>query len=536
MAIHEMCSRIFILSLILSIASPQALADLRELSEENIKRAGRWAYQDPPKAHYTIECSIEPNKGLLEGTENIHLKNTTNTLFRELQIKWISPGNMEVSCRSETVRILSETKEGSGACVTVVELPEPIHLGGDAELQIEFRMSSSEYAGAEKLLLTSWYPRLWWGIETHDDFDVKVETPHGYALVTSGIMDSKSGYYRADNVRTFGLFLGKNYKVSRAMTKDVFVQVMFAPEGKECAHLLLDTAVDVIDFYCEGFGFYPHSVLSIIPGMNRPAGGYPVATGIVAVHGMEQLDSMPELHWQWITAHEIGHQYWGEYVLSKDPDDAFDWLMIGLGIYADREYVRARGLGLNKHREIMNRYIKSVQSGLDTTIALLPEQRAKITFDFNNMVKHGKSFSVISALDCVLGKKVFGRIYQSCLKEFAGRRLGINEFKAICEKETGQDLVWFFDQWVNSNKFLSYEISSQSCKKQVDRYISRVEVKCLGDLKMPVPVVVHFEDGTSQSKFTDRLLYVNVLEFKSKSPLKEVRLDPNAALAQASME
>ncbi len=45
-----MCSRIFILSLILSIASPQVLADLRELSEENIKRAGRWAYQDPPKA------------------------------------------------------------------------------------------------------------------------------------------------------------------------------------------------------------------------------------------------------------------------------------------------------------------------------------------------------------------------------------------------------------------------------------------------------------------------------------------------------
>jgi hypothetical protein len=210
--------------------------------------------------------------------------------------------------------------------------------------------------------------------------------------------------------------------------------------------------------------------------------------------------------------------------------------MIGLGIYADREYVRARGLGLNKHRAIMNRYIKGVQGGLDTTIALSPEQRAKITFDFNNIVKHGKSFSVISALDCVLGKKVFGKIYQNCLEEFAGRRLGIHEFKAVCEKETGQDLGWFFDQWVNSNKFLSYEISSKKCKKQVDRYISQVEVKCLGDLKMPVPVVVHFEDGTSQSKFTDRLLYVNVLEFKSKSPLKEVRLDPNAALAQASME
>jgi hypothetical protein len=304
-----MCSRILILSLILSITSPEAPADMRESSQENIKRAGRWAYQDPPKAHYTIECSIEPNKGLLEGTENIRLKNTTKALLRELQIKRNSHSDMEVRCRGETIRILLETKEKSGTCVTVVELPEPIHPGGDAELQIEFRMSSSEYAGVEKLPITNWYPRLWWGIETHDEYDVKVETIPGYAMVTSGAPDSKSGYYHADNVRTFGLFLGKNHKIAKVMTKNVLVQVIFTPKGKECTQLLLKTAVDVINFYCERFGFYPHSVLSIIPGMNRPAGGYPVATGIVAVHGMEQFDSKPKLHWQWITAHEIGHEY-----------------------------------------------------------------------------------------------------------------------------------------------------------------------------------------------------------------------------------
>ncbi|KPL24421.1 MAG: hypothetical protein AMJ75_03715 [Phycisphaerae bacterium SM1_79] len=531
-----MCSEILILSLILSIASPEALANLSELSDENIKLAGGLAYQDSIQAHYTIECSIEPNKGLLEGTENIRLKNTTNALFRELQIKWSSLGKLKISCRGETVRILSETKEDSGTCITVIELPEPIHPGGDVELQIEFRMSSSEYAGVEKLPITNWYPRLWWGLETHDEYDVKVETPPEYTIVTSGVGDSKSGYHHGDNVRTFGLFLGRNHKVAKAMTKDVLVQVIFTPEGKECADLLLETAVDVINFYCERFGFYPHSVLSIIPGMNRPAGGYPVATGIVAVHGMEQFDSKPKLHWQWITAHEIGHEYCGEHVLSEDPDDAFDWLMIGLGIYADREYARARGLGLNKHREMMNRYIKGVQSGFDTTIALSPEQRSKIIFNFNSVVKHGKSFSVISALDCVLGKKVFGRIYRNCLKDFGGRRLGINEFKAVCGKETGQDLGWFFEQWVNSNKFLSYKITSRGCKKQDDHYISQVEVQCLGDMQMSVPVVAYFEDGTYQSRLTDRLLFVNVLDFKSKSPLKEVRLDPNGALAQVSME
>ncbi len=207
------------------------------------------------------------------------------------------------------------------------------------------------------------------------------------------------------------------------------------------------------------------------------------------------------------------------------------WLMIGLGVYADREYARARGLGQEKHRSMMNRYIKGVREGLDTTINRSLEEMSEIEFDFNNVVVHGKGYSVISALDCVLGQKVFDSIYRRCLKEFGGRRLGIYEFRAVCEQKSGQDLGWFFKQWINSNKYLSYEISSKKCEKKGDRYISRVTVKCLGDLKMPVPVAAYFEDGTSQIKFTDRLLNTGVLGFESSSPLRDVRLDPEGALA-----
>ena len=90
---HEMCSRIFILSLILSIASPQALADLRELSEENIKRAGRWAYQDPPKVLYKIDCSIDTEEGLLKGQEIVRFTNTTSQPVRNLALMGLVHGN-----------------------------------------------------------------------------------------------------------------------------------------------------------------------------------------------------------------------------------------------------------------------------------------------------------------------------------------------------------------------------------------------------------------------------------------------------------
>ena len=116
-------------------------------------------------------------------------------------------------------------------------------------------------------------------------------------------------------------------------------------------------------------------------------------------------------------------------------------------------------------------------------------------------------------------------------REFAGKRLGAREFRAVCEQESCQDLGWFFDQWVNSNKYLSYEISSQKCEKKGNYYVSTVEVKCLGNLKMPIPLTAHFEDGTSLVKFTDSLLKTNNLKFESKAPLKEVELDPEGKLA-----
>ncbi|MHC4800261.1 MAG: M1 family aminopeptidase, partial [Planctomycetota bacterium] len=518
----------FILSLVFSVAAGQGFAGPTKLASGDTARTDYWVPKKPPKAHYKIDCSIDLSQGLLEGTEIIRFRNTTSRAIHRLEVKWTSLGSMEITSKDKVVKILAETKEGAES-YTVIELPEPIGPNEKTTLQIKYRALAPDYLKAEEIRVPSFCPQLWWGYSTHNSFEVKIDVPPEHTLATSGVLDTKTGYYRAENVSRFGLFLGKGNKVIKANAEDVLVQVVFKPEAEKCAHLILDTAVDVINFYRQRFGFYPYQSLSIVPGgMDRPAGGYPIATSMVGIHAMEQFDSMPKLHWQWITAHEIGHQYWGEYVMEKDKPG---WLWIGMGIYADREYVRAKGLGLDKHRGLMSRYIQGVRGGLDTTVAISQEQRRKIKFDFNNVVIHGKGYSIISALDSVLGREVFYQVYKRCLKEFGGRRLGVHEFRSVCEEESQQDLGWFFDQWVNSNRYLSYEISNKKCTKHGKRYITEVEVRCLGDLKMPVPVAAYFEDGTSQLKFTDRLLGTNVLEFGSEAPLKDVKIDPDGELA-----
>jgi hypothetical protein len=470
----------------------------------------------------------------LEGTAVVRFKNSTSKPMDRLAFVWPSADgrSLQITSKGGAVSMLADSIESQYANQSVqtllVQLPVPIRPAQEAKLELTFAGVKPAHAAGDSMGYLRWCPRIWWGFETRDDFDVKIAVPKGYKAIVSGVLDVESGYHRAEGVRLLGLILSKDLEIIEKYAGDVIVRCLFKPKGEKCAKLLLETAVDVINFYRERFGFYPYSHLAIVPGMDRPAGGYPVATGIVAIHGMERMADKPQLHWKWITAHEIGHQYWGEYVLEKDSPR---WLWIGLGIYADREYTQSRGLGPEEHQRLMARYIDGVRKGLDTTINRSQEQLCQIKFDFNNVVIHGKGYSVISALDCILGPAVFDRIYRRCLKEFGGRRLGVSEFRAVCEQEAGQDLGWFFEQWVDSNRILSYEIASKRCEKKGDRYFSEVEIKCLGDLKMPVPVAAYFEDGTSHVKLTGRLLDTNVLRFESASELKRVQLDPDGRLA-----
>jgi hypothetical protein len=490
-----------------------------------------WTPRQPPRADYHIDGTLTMVDDItLRGKETIHFVNTTSHPMQTLALTWTKIGRQSLTVVADGEP--ADLPKSPDAYPQDFVLTKPIGPGQAATLEIEFSVSTP--APPEKPAEVSsdeWYPRLWWDCDCHSNYEVKLSVPQEYALATSGRLDPQTGVYRLEKAPSFGIWLGRGCEVMEAQAGDVPVRCLYKPADKECAQLLVDTAVDVISFYRERFGFYPYPSLAIVPGADEPMGGYPLGTSIIVIHGMSRMNEKPEAHWRWITAHEIGHQYWGRYVLERDDPG---WLWIGMGIHADREYCRARNLGDQNHRQLLARYVGGVRKGLDTTVSRSEEERAQIKFDFNNVVIHGKGFAIISALDCTLGKPVFERICKRCLREFAGRGMGRSEFQSVCEQESGQDLAWFFDQWVNSNKCLSYEVASQKCDKKDAAYVTEIQVKCLGSLKMPVPVKADFEDGTSQEVFTNRLHDVDTIRFESRSPLQQVRLDPRGALAMVA--
>jgi tetratricopeptide (TPR) repeat protein len=492
-----------------------------------------WVSPDPPKSHYIIDARIDPLKGTLDGKETIEFKNASRSPIAVLGIAWtIGPASMlSVSVSGRPLEPVNPEKVKSLPSPLLYALSEPLKPGKRIKLEVNFHQEGALPAESDSLVNNRWYPRLWWdGRPVHDSYSVKIDAPSEYALAASGRLDPKTGRYEAPAAKTFGVFLGKNMKVKSREVEGVLVTTVATEKGAQAAAICLDTACDVIKFAKAWLGFYPFPFLTIIPGGTGRWGGYPVATGIVAIHGQETYkEGEPSLWWKWITAHEIGHEYWGEWVL--DPDDPA-WVWIAMGIFLDTEYLTSRKIDPERRSKWMGNFLNGLRMYYDLTVDIPPAQVERIRYDHNNTVIHSKCPSIIFALDSVLGRPAFEKIYKKCLVDYGGKRLGWKDFQRVAEQETGQSLAWFFDQWVRSNGYLCYKIEGQESKPEGDGYLSTVTVRRLGTMKMPIPVRAVFEDGSTETKVTERTLDSNVLVFKSKAKLKEAILDPEQKLAR----
>jgi hypothetical protein len=408
------------------------------------------------------------------------------------------------------------------------DLPVDLARGSDAILTVRFSAPWAFDRTTSSAITSSVTPQLWWGFGTLDNYEVRLVAPDGYVWAASGRYDTGKRAFIADQIRTFGAFLGKGYESAEADAGVVQVRAVFTPQGRRCAELLLETAVDAIAFYGERFGMYPHSSLSIVPGMDSTAGGYPAATALVVVHGQHRFAERPEAFWRWITAHEIGHMYWGDYVLAQGPD-SLSWLLIGLGIRADQDYRRARNITGAGNLEAT--YRNGVLQGRDTTMDVTREQESAIRWDFNNIVEHGKSIAMLNALESVVGRKTFDAAYLQVLADYAGRRLGWRDLQRAVESATSMDLDWFFESWVRSSDSVFYRVTSKEAAPGADDYT--VGVERVGAMGMPMTVAARFEDGTEQRARVERLATLDELHFRSKSALRDVVLDPDHSVVMA---
>ncbi len=508
-----------------------------DTSSNMLKEPSFFVPQNPPSSNYNLEaeCRVTENMAFVKGSGTIQFTHSTGRPLSAIALEWRgkSEDSLEVYVEGEKLKRMS--LNSLNPIVHFFALSKSLNMNKKVTLDIRY---SNGYPIQDNgdISLQVWYPKLWWdGLPTRDAFQVNFDEPNGYVTASSGRQNNNTGIYESPGVTTrFAFWLSKNVQVEEKESAGVLIRVFFTEKGKECALLCLETAVDVINFYTEIFGVYPSDSLTIIPGASRPMGGYPYASSLVVIHGQQAFADRSELHWKWITAHEIGHQYWGEFIMSDDnPEDYTEsWFMIGMGILADRLWVEARDLGEEKHQGFKNRFIEGLQGHYDTTADAPESLKAQQKYDRNNVLIHGKGYSIVSALRSVLGDEIFMTTYLRCIDEFKGNRMGYRDLWTLAEEESGENLDWFFEQWVRSPKYLCYQITSANSWPEAEGYITEITVEPRGEsIIMPLDLKATFKDGSSQIAQIDRYSSQSKIVFRSSSEFEEAKLDPRLRLA-----
>jgi aminopeptidase N len=213
------------------------------------------------------------------------------------------------------------------------------------------------------------------------------------------------------------------------------------PRHANRAAPFLREAGRIVRFYAARFGKYPFEKLALVE-IPRFPGGYGTTSFLMLTEASFAAKGLPE-HF---LAHEIGHQWWGNSVFPQGPGAG--WLSEAFAEYASymyAEHVHGRG-GLT-------RVLRRAGEQYRTAIARTVEEPIRETDPYDQRgayreVIYFKGALVLHALRDALGDALFTRLLRRFAADYHLGKASIADFQRVAEREAGQPLGWFFDQWL----------------------------------------------------------------------------------------
>lgn len=195
----------------------------------------------------------------------------------------------------------------------------------------------------------------------------------------------------------------------------------------------------MLQFFSENIGAYPYEKLALVQSSTR-FGGMENAS---AIFFAEAALGAPRT--EGTTAHEIAHQWFGDAVTEADWQHL--WLSEGLATYfAALFYEHSDGEAALREEMRRNRenYLAFARNKLtpilDTTIMNYS--------DLLNGNNYAKAAWVLHMLRHTMGTENFWRGIRDYYRRYRDGTALTDDFRRVMEKASGEDLGWFFQQWL----------------------------------------------------------------------------------------
>ena len=520
-----------------------------------VRSQDRWQQ----RVEYEMDVKLDVTSHKMSGTQKLtyynNSKDTLTKVYYHLFLNAFQPGSM-IDVRSRTIsdpdprvtdrisklneneigyqhvvnlkqdgKEISYSVNGTLLEVTLAKAILPntktvFDLNFEAQVPLQIRRTGRDNKEGVAYSITQWYPKIaeydfrgWnayqyvarefhgvWG-----DFDVKITIDPKYVIAATGKLQNpdkigfgyeKSGtnvkkpegnltwHFVAKNVHDFAWAADPEYVHEKIQVPDgPELHFFYQPGPKTTDNWknLMEYGVKHFQFMNTTFGKYPYDTYSVIQGGD---GGmeYPMCTLITGERTLTALVG--------VMAHEVSHS-WYQGVLASN-ETLHPWLDEGFADFSADESP-ANILGIKSSRELTyNGYFTLIKSG--------NQEPASLNGDYYNVNKTYTTISyymgamLLNQLKYIMGEEVFYKGMRRYYNTYKFKHPEPFDFIRTMEKVSGLQLNWFMIYWINSTKKIDYSVKNIVANVN-DTFVT---VERVGDLPMPIDLVVTFKDGSKE--------------------------------------
>lgn len=448
-----------------------------------------------------------------------------------------------------------------------VPLQQPLQPQQSIQLDIAFTVQMPKtiartgYEG-DYVFAGQWYPKMtvyyvdpqghgkWNNIQWHVNseffadfgtYDVSVTLPEKLVIAATGIPQgersngdgTKTATYHAEDVTDFAWTAAPDFKTQTRKVTDsqtginVDLLLYYLPDVAQETDLYLKSAENALVYFSRWYGPYQHNrFVVVVPPPGSPSGGmeYPM---------LVTSDALPPVLGETlianVTIHETAHKWIPMTLATNEMTEP--WLDEGF-----TEFVTAR---------LLNQLYGKEKSALDLPYVYLgaydlersnyvsnpeatPIYGDSWTLPAYNVRAYVKPALVLATLEGYLGEDRFLKVLHTYWDRWKFKHPRTEDFIAVANEASGENLDWFFDAFVYKTTILDYSLNEVTMQRQNGgSYRTAVTVARKTDIPLPVDLRLTFADGSVKNDRWNAKPAHEVLSYTSSSPAVKVELDPD---------
>lgn len=432
--------------------------------------------------HYRIQISFDIDNKLAEAKTAITFKPFKNG-FKELvldagkmNIKRVKLGSVDLAYKyedAETLKVQMDKEYPLGAQVTV----QIEYTVGESE-GLKFIRPSKTDPTRPRQVWTQGQPKTnhyWFPCYDYPNDKATTETiitvEDRFLAISNGVLLSvkpasrkgwKVYHWRMDqpfSAYLISVVVGEFAEIKSIWRGKPIISYVYKDEI-ENAKLSYGNLLKMVDFFSKRLD-YPYPYNKYVQTTVRDFGGAMenITATTISDRTVHDRRAHLDIDSDGIVAHELAHQWFGDLTTCRDWGEL--WLNEGFATFLANAWIEERSGSEEYLYSIYSdqqSYLNAWQAGIRRPISTKRYRDPNSVFDVYSYARAG---AVLHMLREEMGQEQFWRGISYFLKHYKYKNVDTQDLITALEESTGQNLQWFFDQWIHKMGHPEFKVSTE---------------------------------------------------------------------------